>query len=73
MILRGLDAIHNYLEAEKEKNFKAWGKRHGLGLIRPAFDYGDDYNWADEGWGGNVVSDHDEDYVLDALWDIPNR
>lgn len=25
------------------------------------------------GWGMNQVSDHDEDYVFDALFDVPNR
>lgn len=24
-------------------------------------------------WGANVVSDFDEDYVFDALFDVPNR
>jgi len=24
-------------------------------------------------FGGNVVSDHDEDYVIDALFNIPNK
>ena len=24
-------------------------------------------------WGANAVSDHDEDYVFDALFDVPNR
>lgn len=23
--------------------------------------------------GGNIVGDHDEDYVFDTLFDIPNR
>ena len=23
--------------------------------------------------GSNIVGDHDEDYVVDALFDIPNR
>ena len=23
--------------------------------------------------GGNIVGDHDEDYVFDALFDVPNR
>ena len=32
--------------------------------------------WRQENWhphGENLVGDHDEDYVLDALFDIPNR
>ena len=30
--------------------------------------------WVDEGPNGvNIVGDHDEDYVVDALFDIPNR
>ena len=36
--------------------------------------------WRQEHWnskiqphGGNIVSDHDEDYVFDALFDVPNR
>lgn len=26
-----------------------------------------------DGMGASVVGDHDEDYVVDALFDIPNR
>lgn len=25
------------------------------------------------GWGANAVGDHDEDYVFDDLFDVPNR
>lgn len=27
----------------------------------------------EESWGANEVGDHDEDYVFDALFDVPNR
>jgi hypothetical protein len=34
------------------------------------FDFEEEIGWPN---GMNEVGDHDEDYVLDALFDIPNR
>jgi len=33
-------------------------------------------NWGQgphDGWGASIVGDHDEDYLVDELFDIPNR
>lgn len=51
----------------KKENFAAWGVRHGLGPIWPVPP--NDFDLFPTGPDNYL----DDDYVLDALWDIPNR
>lgn len=78
MIIRGLDAIKAHCRRIHQDNVNEWCERKGLSpyMAREVKrGYWSRYDGTETGlgWGANIVSERDEDYVIDALWDIPNR
>jgi hypothetical protein len=64
MIVRGLAEINEYLHKVHVANREEY---YRMNPPRRARRYRIEPN------GANNVSDHDDDYVVDALFDVPNR
>lgn len=67
MIVKGLKAIEKHLASlsDMDRRSRPW-------YYEPRRHYATNPD-RDESWGMNQVSDHDEDYVFDALFNVPNR
>ena len=74
MIIKGLDNILHHVYTQHQKNVDAWCERNNLGPYMSHAVKKEYYRRnSDYAWGANVVGDHDEDYVFDALFDVPSR
>lgn len=67
MIVRGLNNIKDHLHSEHMKNRQEYYRRNPP---RRKWKYLGGESYID---GGNMVGEHDEDYVFDALFDTPNK
>lgn len=76
MIVKGLKQIVEHRNREHQKNVDEWCERKGLSpyMAREVKRQYYKRNPPEREWptGANEVGDHDEDYVIDALFDIPN-
>jgi len=58
---------------EHQKNVDEWCERKGLPPYMASEVKREYYRRNPYPNGENIVGDHDEDYLVDALFDIPNR